>query len=181
MKTALFIYFALVVLTLTGCQKSGDEAVVSGMNTCIVDPASCNSSVYQQNQGYSPYGFGIGSGSTTGSAFNYYNNNAYLCNCPAGTIPTYNASAGLGCVRNTSSVAVAGLSAFFYLRWGYNSQWYNTPNIYRYNYGYNNGSSCYNAAVQSCAIGQANSCPVGYVCRPSHPTATLGLCSTSYR
>jgi hypothetical protein len=180
MKISLFVYFAFVVLALVGCQKSGDEAVVSGMNTCIVDPTSCNGSVYQQNQGYTPYGYSSGSSNSTGSAFNYYNNNAYLCNCPAGSIPTYNTLAGLGCVRTSSSVAKAGLSAFFYLSWGSNNQWYNSPNIYRYNYGYNNGS-CYNAAVQSCAVGQANNCPAGYICRPSSPTATLGLCSTSYR
>lgn len=181
MKTLLFVYFALVIIALSSCQKSGEEAVVSGMNSCVVNPASCNNaSAYSQNQGYTPYGYSYGNGSGGyASPFNYYNNSAYLCNCPAGSIPTYNSYSGLGCVRNSGFSYKAGLSAFFYIGWG-NNQWNTIPQLYRYNYGYNNGT-CYNGAVQSCNVSTPNSCPSGYICRPSNNANTLGLCVSSFR
>lgn len=182
MRTLLFIYFALVIMTLTACQPSGKEAIVAGNNACITDPVSCgsngavNGSAYQNNQGYSPYGYGTNYGYGYTQPFNYYNNNAYLCNCPNGTIPTYNGSAGLGCV-STASMS-AGLSAFFYLSWG-NNQWNTLPQLYRYNYG-GGPTSCYNGAVQSCSMAQPN-CPPGYLCRTSGTGSSLGLCVASHR
>lgn len=194
MKTLVIVYFALVLITLSACQPSGKEAVVAGNNACLTDPLSCgsngavNGSPYQSNPGYTPYGGGYGggtnnygSGSTNGygQPFNNYNNTAYLCNCANGTIPTYNGSAGLGCVSRVSLSSKVGLSGFFYLSWG-NNQWSNLPNLYRYNYG-GGPTSCYNGAVQSCNVGQPSNCPSGYLCRPSNTSSSLGLCVASHR
>ncbi len=208
MKTLVIVYFALVLIILTACQPSGKEAVVAGNNSCATDPMACgsngalNGSAYQTNQGYSPYGNGStgygtgGSGSGYGSGygsgsgyqygnghgqpFNYYNNNAYLCNCPNGTIPTYNGSAGIGCVSRVTMSSKVNLSAFFYLTWGTNNRWNTLPQLYRYNYGGGN-TSCYNGAVQSCTVGQVNNCPGGYVCQMNGSRSTLGLCVASHR
>ena len=191
MKTLVIVYFALVLITLSACQPSGKEAVVAGNNSCATDPMACgtngavNGSAYQTNQGYSPYGngstgYGAGNGSGYGQPFNYYNNNAYLCNCPNGTIPTYNGSAGIGCVSRVSMSSKVNLSAFFYLSWGNNSQWNTLPQLYRYNYGGGN-TSCYNGAVQSCTVGQVNNCPGGYICQINGSSSTLGLCVASHR
>ena len=199
MKILVIVYFALVLISLSACQPSGKEAVVAGNNSCATDPMACgsngaiNGSAYQNNQGYSPYGnngsgygngngsgYGYGNGSGYGQAFNYYNNNAYLCNCPNGTIPTYNGSAGIGCVSRVSMSSKVSLSAFFYLSWGVNNQWNTLPQLYRYNYGGGN-TSCYNGAVQSCTVGQANNCPTGYLCQINGSSSTLGLCVASHR
>ncbi len=194
MKTLVIVYFALVLVVLSACQQSGKEAVVAGNNACATDPLACgsngtvNGSAYQNNQGYSPYGngttgsgnFGSGNnGSGYNQPFNYYNNNAYLCNCPNGTIPTYNGSTGIGCVARVSMSSKVGLSGFFYLSWGSN-QWNTLPQLYRYNYGGGN-TSCYNGAVQSCTVGQVNNCPGGYICQVSTASSTLGLCVASHR
>lgn len=197
MKTLMIIYFALVLITLTSCQKSGKEATVAGNNSCVTDPASCggngvvNGSAYQNNNnnGFNPYpnnygtspGFGTNPNYGPGynNQFNYYNNNAYLCNCPNGTIPTYNGSAGLGCVSSGRMSASAGLSAFFYLSWGQN-QWNTLPQLYRYNYGGGN-TSCYNGVVQSCNASQPT-CPAGYFCNAQvSGVGSLGLCVASHR
>lgn len=191
MKTLLIIYFTLVIILLSACQPSGKEAIVSGNNTCITDPVSCNGTAavqgtgygYQNNQGYYPYGNGSGYGYS--QPFNYYNNNAYLCNCPSGTVPTYNPGAGLGCVSSshlssTYGSAKVGFSGYFYLSWGSN-QWNTLPQLYRYNYGGGGSSSCYNGAVQSCTLNQASNCPSGYMCRPNSTNSNLGLCVASYR
>ena len=199
MKTLVIVYFALVLIILTACQPSGKEAVVAGNNSCATDPMACgsngvlNGSAYQTNQGYSPYGngsagygsgYGSGSGNQYGNGygqpFNYYNNNAYLCNCPNGTIPTYNGSSGIGCVSRVTMSSKVNLSAFFYLSWGTNNQWNTLPQLYRYNYGGGN-TSCYNGAVQSCTVGQVNTCPGGYVCHINGSSSTLGLCVASHR
>ena len=191
MKTLVIVYFALVLITLSACQPSGKEAIVAGNNTCATDPLACgsngalNGAAYQNNQGYAPYGtgsnnYGSGNGSGYGQPFNYYNNNAYLCNCPNGTIPTYNGSAGIGCVSRVSMSFKVNLSAFFYLSWGSNNQWNTLPQLYRYNYGGGN-TSCYNGAVQSCTVGQVNNCPSGYFCQINGSSSTLGLCVASHR
>lgn len=189
MKTFVFIYFALTILILSSCQKSG-EATVAGVNgQCITNAASCNTSAYAQARGYGYYPYGSGSGgyatnygygSNYGNGsnyygygynysapFTYYNNNAYLCNCPAGTIPTYNGYAGLGCV-STSNLNY-GWGSYFYMGWG-SSNWYTMPNLNSY-------SGCYSGAVQSCAINVPNSCPTGSYCLSNFTGSTLGLCT----
>lgn len=197
-KSLLFIYFALVILVFSSCQPSGGkEATVSGMNGCIANPAACNNTPYQQNQGYYPYGYNSSYGYNYNYSqyynqpFTYYGNNAYLCNCPAGTIPTYNSSAGLGCVRSATAsfTGQRGHSGhggrraqkaygYFYLGW-YNNSWYSTPYISTYYY---NQSSCYSGAVQSCLLGTASqTCPAGYLCRASGSSTTLGLCTAASR
>ena len=196
MKTLLFVYLALFILIASSCGKSGNtEATVSAVNpNCVTNPSTCNSAAYQQSNGYSPYGYNgnnsgnyggnYGDSSTynngyNGGPFNYYGNTAYLCNCPNGSVPTYNGSNGLGCVR--SAGLNLGVYGYLYLSWGNNgNQWSNLPQMYQYNY--NQTSSCYNGAVQSCTVGgAANNCPAGSVCRPNTNGSTIGLCVTSYR
>lgn len=180
-KTSWFIIqLALITLTLSSCQPDSKEAVVSGNNVCVADPTckpsnGFNGASYQNHPGYTPYGYG--------QPFYYYNNNAFLCNCPYGTLPTFNRFAGLGCVSVNQLGMKASFSAFFYLSWG-NNQWTNLPQLYRYNYSSGSGS-CYNGVVQSCLVNQPNSCPSGYICRPnnmaSSSASNMGLCVASYR
>lgn len=191
MKTLILVYFALFILLASACNNGNGEASISNNADCISNPASCNSAIYQQNNGYTNYG-------GTGSPFYNNGNSNYLCNCPAGTMPTYNSYAGLGCVRTASYSsglsAGIGLYGYLYVGWGTNHQLYAMPQLYRYNdyydynYGYNrsyeygyNNRNCYNGAVQSCVVGQANNCPSGYACRQSGAQSTLGLCVTAYR
>lgn len=213
MKTFLFIYFIPVILPailavsiFSSCQPSNQEAVVSGNNVCITDPTACNGTGaingsayppnnaypnnsqlnnYANNQGGYPYGYS----NNYAYNFNYYNNRAYLCHCPYGTIPAYNAghaNGGLSCIPSTylqssqvSSKVV--LSGYLYLSWGHN-QWNALPQLYKYNYG--SGSNlCYNGVVQSCTVNQPNSCPASYFCRPNRVSGSqnLGLCVASNR
>jgi len=171
MKTALIIYFMLFILLASSCQKPNSQAGVSGVSSaCISNPAGCNSSLYQQSAGYSAYG-------NSGNPFTYYNNSAYLCNCPYGTMPTYNSSAGLGCVQSYSTPMVYG-SFYAYLYIGWSSGWYQMPGISTYNASY---SSCYNGAIQSCVVNESGSCPIGSFCLENSAGSSLGLCVTNYR
>lgn len=196
MRTFILVYFSLIIFALTSCQPSGKEAIVSGNNTCVTDPITCSGTQAvpgQANQnnngggtGYYPYGggsgyypYGGGTGYGYNQPFNYYNNTAYLCNCPTGTVPTYSAGGGLSCMSVNYLGSKTGLSAYFYLSWGSN-QWNPMAQMYRYNYG-GGLNSCYNGAVQSCTVNQANTCPSGYFCRPNSNTSSLGLCVGSYR
>lgn len=182
MKIFVFVYFFLLILTLTACQPSPKDAMVPGSNTCVTDPVSCGGTqatqgnAYQNNNnygGYYPYGYGSG----YAQPFHYYNNSAYLCNCPTGTVPTYGYQGRLGCMASAQFSSTVGLSAYFYLSWGTN-QWNPMPQMYHYSYG---GRSCYNGAVQSCALGQANSCASGYTCQAQGSISGLGLCVANYR
>jgi hypothetical protein len=176
MKSAIIIYSILFILLASACQKGNTEAVVGGVNaTCINNPASCNSSLYQQSNGYTAYG-------NNSNPFQYHNNSAYLCSCPYGTTPTYNSYAGLGCVQNNyySYGYYGSFYAYLYIGWGSNS-WYQLPQLSSYNYNYNYGNSnCYTGAIQSCVVNE-NNCPVGYSCRPNSSNSSLGLCATAYR
>ena len=189
MKSVLFIYFALFILVAFSCQKSSvnkSSGELVNANSCSSNPANCNSSLYQQSYGYSNYG-------NTSSPFNYYNNSAYLCNCPYGTVPTYNSYAGLGCVQtsyyssdyqtdgylDTSKAAGLGIYGYIYVGWS-NNQWYGQPQVNSFYYG-SSSSSCYSGAIQSCLVGQSNSCPGGSFCRSNGANSSLGLCVTTYR
>ena len=172
MKTLIYVYAILFILMATACQPGSQEAVVAGVNAaCINNPSGCNSSLYQQSNGYTSYGNPL-------QPFNQYNNQSYLCSCPAGTIPTYNSYSGLGCVYdwNYNYGLWGGAYAYFYIGWGINS-WYQIPNLYPSNYTW---GTCYNGAVQSCVMSQ-NTCPAGYTCRPNSGNSELGLCVTAYR
>lgn len=171
MKSVLIIYFMLFILLASSCQKPNSQAGVSGVSSnCIQSPSSCNSSLYQQSYGYSAYG-------NTYSPFSYYNNSAYLCNCPYGYYPTYNSSAGLGCVRpNYTTSIYGGFYAYLYIGW--NNGWYQTSTYNTYNSGY---SSCYNAAIQSCVVNDGGTCAAGSFCLENSTGSNLGLCVTNYR
>lgn len=182
MKTVLFVYFALMIISLSGCQKGSGQASVAGMNACINNPSACNTSAYQQNQGYVPYNYNNSynygyNNYNYNQPFNYINNTAYLCNCPNGTMPTYNSYSGLGCVRSASTQAAYGYF-YYYMGWNAN-QWYTTPYLNTYSY---NQSTCYNGVVQSCLVNSStNMCPAGYTCRANSASNTLGLCTAAYR
>lgn len=161
-----------------GCQQSKDQNTTPVLaNDCINYPQSCNPQLYNQNTGFVPYNYGsgyvyAGNGITTSGATPFYmaNSAAYLCNCPFGTVPTYNTYSGLGCVQ--SQYVGSGYVAF---GWGPNNgQWLNIPQISNMS-GYPN-SSCYNGVIQSCVVGATNSCTAGYTCRYGSAASSLGIC-----
>jgi len=170
MKPMLIIYLVLFFLVASSCQRATQAGVSTVGSNCISNPASCNSSLYQQSSDYSNYG-------NTSAPFSYYNNSAYLCNCPSGMIPTYNSNAGLGCVRPTYQYNLYG-SFYAYLYIGWNNGWYQTSGLTTLSSTY---SSCYNGAVQSCMVNQSGTCPIGSFCLENSSGSSLGLCVTSYR
>ena len=169
MRVLLLVYFALFIMMASACQKT-KEAGVGATSACINQPGNCNSSVYQQSDGYSAYG-------NTNNPFSYNGSSAYLCSCPYGSIPTYNSYAGLGCVQASYfnfSLYGSFSSGFLYLGWAQNQwNWQSQLNTY--------GANCYNGVVQSCVSGQENMCPAGSSCMQNSRNSNLGLCVTSYR
>lgn len=180
-KTALrimfFTYLAAVALFITSCQDNQNTQPAIGAD-CINNPSLCQTNAYQYNQGFTNYNFGsspfynngyYGSGA---GPFYYLQNSAYLCNCPAGSVPTYNNYAGLGCVQNN---LLGGVSGYAYFGWGVNNrQWVNIPQISNLQ-GYSN-NGCYNGVVQSCIVNDASSCGTGYACRATSAASAIGLC-----
>lgn len=175
-KSFLCILFLGLAILNFGCQQSNNQTTVPTVSSdCINYPQSCNSSFYTQNTGFTTYGTGYvysGNGYISSGATPFYmaNSAAYLCNCPFGSVPTYNTYSGLGCVQ--SQYVGSGYAAF---SWGPNNgQWLNIPQISNYS-GYPN-SSCYNGVVQSCVVGATNSCTAGYTCRYASAASSLGIC-----
>ncbi len=181
MKTIFVIYITLVVLAMSACQKPQvTQATAPGMNSeCVNNPNLCQTNIYN-SPGFTPYNYngysnGYGYGNSYGNGtvpFNYYqNNSAFLCNCAGGSIPTYNSYGGLGCVQQ----AQVGGYGYAYFGWGANNnQWTNIPQISNQS-GYTS-SRCYNGVVQSCLVGESNTCSVGYTCRTNDASSRLGLC-----
>lgn len=181
---------SLIILGMTlfvvSCQNGGsDSNNNNGNNTttpingdCVNNPSSCQQGVYNQGYGFYPYNNGYPYNYQGG--FYYTNNSAYLCNCPAGSMPTYNNYGGLGCV---SSNYAYGYGGYAYFGWGAgsysgasNNQWVNIPQVSNYT-GYNQSNgNCYNGVVQSCLVDQASSCSAGYTCRATAAQSRLGLC-----
>jgi hypothetical protein len=190
MKSILFVLFLGLTALNFSCQNSNDGQVSAPAvsSDCVTNPQTCQSSIYSQNSGFSVYPYGNGSGSygsygsgtvfannrfynSGATPFYFANSAAYLCNCPLGSVPTYNSYAGLGCVQSQ----YVGFSGYVALGWGPNNgQWLNIPQISNMT-GYPN-NSCYNGVVQSCIIGQTNSCAVGSTCRPANTYSNMGLC-----
>lgn len=199
----LFILGFFVSWALS-CAKGGGDSAGNNSNTatvnsvnCIENPQLCQPQVYNAN-GFStypaqPYGYGqygynqgypynsgsmyYGNGYVTAGAgpFHYMNNSAYLCNCPSGTMPTYNIYGGLGCVQNQ---VVGSFSGYAYFGYGAtNNQWMNIPQISNYT-GYTQ-QNCYNGVVQSCLTDQTGSCGSGYTCRATSAQSRMGLCVSS--
>ncbi len=169
----LFQFFAIMTLAtaIFSCQKGSSDSN-SNMNTvCMQNPAACQGTIYQQGYGFQPY-YGYNN-QYYGYNNNYYTaNSAYLCNCPAGSMPTYNTYGGLGCV---STNMMGGLYGYAYFGFGANNNhWVNIPQVSNHT-GYNQ-SSCYNGVVQSCIVGQTNSCAVGYTCQSTSAQSRVGLC-----
>lgn len=185
----LKLFLALIALVgFSACQKSDGDSQAQPMNAqCVNNPQLCQGNLYHQSPGFQPYGYGgygygyngynnYGYGGYYNNygyqnPFNYMNNTAYLCSCPAGSVPTYNMYAGLGCVQ-TSQIYGYGYAYF-----GYgpdNQHWINIPQISNHT-GYSN-SGCYNGVVQSCIVDQANSCSAGYTCRSQSAGSRMGLC-----
>jgi hypothetical protein len=172
---------ALLMSSCQGSSNSSNGNAAVPTNACVSNPSSCQSGVYQQGYGFQNYnsGYNTSYGYPPGgqNGFYYTNNSAYLCSCPAGSVPTYNNYGGLGCVQNN---LVSG-GGYAYFGWGAgtsnanNHQWVNIPQVSNYT-GYNNNSSCYNGVVQSCLVDQAASCSAGYTCRASAAQSRLGLC-----
>lgn len=188
MKSILFILFLGLTALNFGCSQSKDGQVSTPAvsSNCVTNPQTCQSSLYLQNSGFSAYPYSTGTYGAYGTGavfanngvytsgatpFYFANSAAYLCNCPLGSVPTYNTYAGLGCVQN-QYVGATGYVAF---GWGPNNgQWLNIPQISNQT-GYPK-NSCYNGVVQSCIIGQDSSCAVGSTCRPANAYSNMGLC-----
>jgi hypothetical protein len=194
MKNILLTTLSVISILSFGCAKGSDNSgqqqqqqqqTVTTMTTdCVNNPQLCNTSAYNNTYGYQPYnnynsgGYFYNNGVYgTGSGPGYYNANGNsLCNCPQGTVPTYNTFAGMGCVN---SGMVGGGYGYAYFGYGYggganNNQWTNIPQVSNY-VGYNS-QSCYNGVVQSCLTDQQNMCSGGYTCRASSAGSRLGLC-----
>lgn len=173
--------FAMTFVGLSACNNGGgSQTPAQNMNAqCVNNPQYCNSNYYQQNPGFYPYGNnygygGYGYGYGGYSPFTYMNNAAYLCNCPVGTVPTYNTYAGLGCVQ------MSQVYGYGYAYFGYganNQQWVNIPQVSNYT-GYQ-GNGCYNGVVQSCLVDQPASCSAGYTCRAQDASSRLGFCTSN--
>lgn len=180
MKTFTFLTLSVIVLAFSSCQKSNQDAVVPTVTTdCLNNPNLCNSGLYQQVPGFTAYNYNGLYGNGFYGSYQYgYNpflqGNGSLCSCPAGTVPTYNNYAGLGCVQSTM------IYGYAYISFGYgasNNQWTNMPQISNIvGYSYNQNQSCYNTVVQSCFVGDASSCGSGYSCRINSASARLGIC-----
>ncbi len=210
MKNIFLATLTIISMISLGCAKGNDSGQpplqqTTTMNTdCVTYPQNCNSTYYNNSNGFQPYnynnsnyynsgynnydynsgyayGTGYGSGYRSGygygSASNYYNNTASsLCNCPQGSMPTYNTYAGMGCV-NSGLINNNGYSGYAYFSWGTgsnNNQWMNIPQVSNY-VGYGS-QSCYNGVVQSCLTDQQNMCGIGYTCRASSAGSRMGLC-----
>lgn len=195
-KNILLVLSLLSSLLMWGCAQGGSSDANNNQNQtyinnvdCVNYPQNCQNNVYN-TYGFQPYTYGTsgynngypyGSGGSyfynngvygAGAGPFYYNNNsAYLCNCPAGTMPTYNTYGGLGCVNS------GYVSGYGYAYFGYganNNQWVNIPQVSN-TVGYSN-QNCYNGVVQSCLTDQPNMCGAGYTCRASGAASRLGLC-----
>jgi hypothetical protein len=175
----------LLFLVLSGCQQGSNNSNENTQvnNICVTQPSACQPQVYQQNPGFQPYDHGQ-NGFHNGYPSNYYNgayhtnNGSLLCNCPAGSVPTYNNYGGLGCVQlnylqgSVNGYAYFGLSGS--LGGATNRQWVNIPQISNYK-GYDQ-SSCYNGVIQSCLVDQQSTCSQGYTCKATAAQSRLGLC-----
>lgn len=183
MKALSFLILSTLVLAFSACQKSTQDAIVPAVTTdCLNNPSLCNGGVYQQAPGFTPYNYNGGS-NYNGYYSSYYqggynpflSGNGYLCNCPTGTIPTYNNYSGLGCVQSTL------VQGYAYISFGYasnNNQWTNMPqisNVVGYG-GYTQNQVCHDTVVQSCFVGDAAACGTGYTCRINSASARLGVC-----
>ena len=181
MRLLFFSYLILVTFMVTSCQKNNDDDTGAITTDCLNYPQACQSG-YVGQQGFTPYNYGYqqggvyynngyyGSGS---SPFHQMNNSSYLCNCPMGSVPTYNNYSGLGCVQSSMLGGYQGYAYYGY-NTSNNNQWVNIPQISNTS-GYNN-SSCYNGVVQSCIVTDQASCRSGYTCRPSSGASALGIC-----
>lgn len=186
MKNLILSAMALIALAGFGCAKGGssdDQQTTTVMTTdCVTYPQNCNTNYYNNQYGFQPYQT-YGNGNYfynngyygTGSGSMYYNANGNsLCNCPQGSIPTYNSFAGMGCVNSN---LMGNTGAYAYYGWSSganNNQWMNIPQISNY-VGYP-GQSCYNGVVQSCLTDQQNTCGTGFTCRASSAQSRIGLC-----
>ncbi|MNL10634.1 hypothetical protein D3C87_1314410 [compost metagenome] len=135
MKKLLFV---LVSLILAACGDDGGGGGTTAKTPlelqCINGQANCNNSGYNQYPGWSSYPYQNGGYNYV----NYFAQNGF-CNCPYGTMPAYNGTMGLGCVRNTYVNMYAG--AYFYWNFGNLGGYAQLGGGYGYNNGWNNGYS----------------------------------------
>ncbi|MFS4458256.1 hypothetical protein [Bdellovibrio sp. HCB2-146] len=185
----------LTTLALVACGDDGGgggQTAVSPLELqCINGQANCPNNGYNQYPGWSAYPYAYNNGY---NYVNYFAQNGF-CNCPYGSIPAYNGTMGLGCVRNTYIQPYVG--AYFYWNFGniYAGAWggaggypyYNTYTYPGYNYPNNypqfsnvnayQGPSCTQNLAQSCYLNVPNSCGGGLVCRPTAANSNLGICT----
>lgn len=186
MKRLAFLVLALFVTACDGGGDSGSPAATpvyqatEPLNSrCYDGTAYCHGGIYSQYYGWSLYP-GLQYGYNYMNYFNQYG----FCNCAPGSIPAYNATNGLGCVR------VDVMMGFVPLQWNlgardgapyYNGGW--RAHEYPNNFGqvsnvsgYPTSNTCYNSLVQSCSIDIPNSCGVGNICQATNNGSRLGIC-----
>ncbi|MNJ99747.1 hypothetical protein D3C87_175280 [compost metagenome] len=190
MKKVVFAIFALFVAACDGGGGGGNSnnnyggqiATTPLDNRCFNGQMNCNSGVYNQ---FYQYGWMAYPGFQYGYNYTNYFNQYGVCNCPVGTLPTYNSYAGLGCVRQEYLNPFMGFSFYWQVGWGgYGSYGYSHPmNDYPVNInqisnvsGYPNNGNCQQNLIQSCYANQANSCGTGATCRITAAGSGLGIC-----
>lgn len=173
MKKLFGCLLSLCLFACGGKNNNDDTPTVPGPNpACMNGTAYCNNQAYSYYPGFQPYPNSYGN--------NYWSSSwgtSGFCNCPAGSMPTYNSMYGLGCV-NTNQFNY-NFSLYAWWGWGAtNTQWTRNP-ISSNITGYNSlgGGGCFNSAVESCMTNIANSCGPGRICQPTAASGTLGLCT----
>lgn len=193
MKRLIFFISALFLIS---CQSNdnggGNRLAITPLGLgCLNGTNYCNNTMYNQYPGWSAYpgynNYGYNPGYNPGynyghnqnySYMNYYNQHGF-CNCPAGYLPSYNGTYGLGCVNAQLIQPYAG--AYFYWQFGAGTG-YQAPQT-SINYpqfsnvpGAASSGLCSHTLTQSCLLDQYNTCSIGARCQPVNPGSRLGIC-----
>lgn len=191
----------LSVLCITACGNKGGDNNNSGPapttppntattpldSSCLQGGAYCDNTVYNQS-GWRAY-----------PDSNYQNYQGYynFCACPAGYIPAYNGSIGLGCVRTRYVPRTYFQWQFEWQSRGSGRRYHSTRSTINsnYSYAYSNGNgadlgqqsntrppsfksrNCFQNVAQSCFVDQPNNCYTGGICQATG-AGNLGICTS---
>lgn len=177
------ISFCILVTGLVACNNGGNTNNQKVAQTplsmdCLNGTAYCNTGAYNNLNGYGYYSY---PGYVQGYNYYAYAQQNGFCNCPVGTLPTYNSSYGLGCVR--ADLIQPYLNYSFYWTFGYYSnyvpanQGLNSPQVSNLGtVSYQNGGTCQSQLNYSCFVDQAGSCGNQGTCQPTAGGSRLGIC-----
>lgn len=176
-KIGLTFLVGFSLMVFTACDKkssgsnsnSGQIAVVPPADSCLNQPANCNSTPYQ-NSGFVPYNY---------NGNQYYDPNQGFCGCNNGYRPVVNGQWGMGCA-SLSLLQYYSSYNYYFAFWGISAPQGGTQQqsvVYNSNVetgaGWNN---CYTTAVSTCNTGVPNACGAGNICRPIGGGSYLGAC-----